>query len=68
MVDGEYAQAYQEVLGRGHIGPSDADAEFLCCSSVKSYQSNGTITATFEWKDKTKRTYSHQLHTKTQSR
>ena len=35
---------------------------------VKSYQLNGTITATFEWKDKAKRIYSHQPHTKTQSR
>ena len=36
--------------------------------AVKSYQSNRTITTTFERKDKAKRTYSHQLHTKTQSR
>jgi len=32
--------------------------------AVKSYQLNGTITAAFKRKDKTKRTYSHQPHTK----
>jgi len=36
--------------------------------AVKSYQLNGTITTAFEQKDKTKRTYSHQPHTKAQTR
>ncbi|KIM56044.1 hypothetical protein SCLCIDRAFT_133491, partial [Scleroderma citrinum Foug A] len=36
--------------------------------AVKCYQSNGIITATFERKSNTKKTYSHLSHTKLQTR
>ena len=36
--------------------------------AVKNYQSNGTITTTFEQKDAMKKSYSHLPHTKIQMR